>query len=234
MNRAAVSFLLPILLFLAACAKNSNAEFTQKGTAKPDNSAATAASSIEGGSISGTTYKNPAFGITFQIPAGLVPASFDSLRALNDSLESSTRTIMLPPDAVKKTGSPHPIPPKYIFYASKKGEWDGRQTNIPSVFVSVRPTRTRSLDTETFEQTANNAAIVSDMKMLGSPSTFMVNKHAFFRADFEHGIGALQAFQSLIQTMIGDNLLEVKINGYSLEELQQTAHFLQTISITQN
>lgn len=232
MNRAAHSFLLAIFLFPSACGKNSNAEFGQKGT-NPDNPGA-AATGIDGGSISGNTYKNPALGMKFQVPAGLVPASLASLHALNDSLEATARTLMMPADVVAATGSPHPIPPKYIFYASKKGEWDGRQTNIPSVVVCVRASRSHALDLNAFKHMADNAAIVSNQKIVGSPYSYTVNRSTFFRADFERSNEALSVRQSLIQTLAGDYIIEVEINASSLDEMKQTEGFLQTISIAQN
>jgi len=211
--------------------ETSSTSTAGEGTPKQDSAPASPFQGIEGGSVSGNVYKNPALGMSFQIPAGLLPASFESLYALNDRLETSARATMLPPAAVAATGSPHPIAPKFIFYASKKGEWDGRQINMPSIVVSALPSRSFPLDMDRFRQTAANAATISGMKIFGSVSDFTANKHQFFRADFERSIGALHVYQTLVQTLVGDYRIEVEINAYSTDELQQVASFLQTITI---
>jgi thiol-disulfide isomerase/thioredoxin len=215
----------------AAGLENSSANSSGKGTANPANTPTSAFPGIEGGSVSGNVYTNPALGMTFQISAGLLSASFESLHALNDSVEKLAMSTILPQETASSLGSPHPIPPQYIFYASKRGEWDGRQINIPSVVISALPSRAFPLDMDKFKQTAANAATISGMKILGNVSNFTANKHQFFRADFERSIGALHVYQTLVQSLVGDSRIEIEINAYSTDELQQVASFLQTISI---
>jgi thiol-disulfide isomerase/thioredoxin len=215
----------------AAGLENSSANSSGRGTANPANTPTSAFPGIEGGSVSGNVYTNPALGVRFQVPAGLLPASFESLHALNDSVEELAMSTILPQETAASLGSPHPIPPKYIFYASRKGEWDGREINMPSVVISALPARSFPLDMEKFKKTADNAATISGMKIIGNVSDFPASKHQFFRADFERSIGALHVYKTLVQSLVGDYRIEIEINAYSTDELQQVASFLQTISI---
>jgi len=215
----------------AAGLENSSANSSGRGTANPANTPTSAFPGIEGGSVSGNVYTNPALGVRFQVPAGLLPASFESLHALNDSVEKLAMSTILPQETAASLGSPHPIPPKYIFYASRKGEWDGREINMPSVVISALPARSFPLDMEKFKKTADNAATISGMKIIGNVSDFPASKHQFFRADFERSIGALHVYKTLVQSLVGDYRIEIEINAYSTDELQQVASFLQTISI---
>lgn len=196
-----------------------------------DPTPAAAFAGIEAGSVTGNIYQNPSLGLSFPIPAGLVAASFPSLHALNDRLEVSARSTILGP-GVASDGALHPTAPKFIFYASRRGEWDGRQINLPSVSISALPARSAPLDLESFKLTAAQAAAISGMKLMGNVSNFPVRNHNFFRADFERGIGALRVYQTLVETLAGGFLLEIEINAYSQEELQQVASLLDSVSIT--
>lgn len=215
----------------ASGSEKSASSAAGEGTAKADAAAVSSFEGVEGGSVSGNVYKNAALGLTFQIPAGLVSVSFESLHAINDRLETSARSTVLAPDA-SPDDSPHPTAPKFIFYASRKGEWDGHQINMPSIEIRALPKATNRLDIEVFKKDAANLASAYNLKVLGDISEFTANRHDFLRADFEHGIGALRVYQSLARTPAGAYMLDIKINAYSLEELQQVAGFLQTISVT--
>jgi hypothetical protein len=88
------------------------------------------------------------------------------------------------------------------------------------------------LDLEVFKKDTANLASAYNLKVLGDISEFTANQHHFLRADFEHGIGALRVYKSLVRTSAGDFMLDMEVNAYSLEELQHVAGFLQTVSIT--
>jgi thiol-disulfide isomerase/thioredoxin len=203
---------------------------SQKSVAKAEGEPASEFGGVEGGIVSANIYKNAALGLTFQVPAGLVPASFASLHAINEGLETSSRTILLAPGS-SPDGALHPVPPKYIFYASRKGEWDGRQTNMPSISISALPMRADSLEMGNFKKLAEIIANNSGMKILPGASDFTANKQHFLRADFERSIGSLRVYQSYLQTAAHSSVLVIEINAYSLDELQQVAGFLQSISI---
>ncbi len=202
-----------------------------KGTGKSDAAPGSPFAGIEGGSVSGNVYKNPALALTFQIPAGLVPATFESLHAINEQLERSVSSTKLPQGA-SPGGFPEPVADKFIFYASRKGEWDGHQVNIPSIEISALPGPTNHLDLAVFKKDAEQLASAYNLKLLGDISEFAANQHQFLRADFEHGIGSLRVYKSRVRTVAGAYMLDIEINAYSQDELQQVAGFLQTISIT--
>jgi thiol-disulfide isomerase/thioredoxin len=213
----------------AAGSEKSAANAASKDVAKPQPVPASPFAGVEGGTVSGNVYKNAALGLTFQIPAGLVPASFVSLHAINDRLETSVKSATAPQGA-SSDGFPNPVAPKFVFYASRKGEWDGHQINIPSMEISALPRPTNPLDLEVFKKDVANLTSAYNLKVLGNISEFTANQHHFLRADFEHGIGALRVYRSLVRTPSGGYVLDFQINAYSLEELQQVAGFLQSVS----
>jgi thiol-disulfide isomerase/thioredoxin len=211
--------------------EKSAASTPGKATEKPDAAPSSPFAGVEGGSVSGNVYRNPALGLTLQIPTGLIPASFESLHAINDRLETSVRSTIAPQGA-SLDGSRHATAPKAVFYASRKGEWDGHQVNMPSIEIRALPGPTNPLDLEVFKKDTANLASAYNLKVLGDISEFTANQHHFLRADFEHGIGALRVYKSLVRTSAGDFMLDMEVNAYSLEELQHVAGFLQTVSIT--
>ena len=164
------------------------------------------------------------------MPAGLVPASFESLHAINDQLAKSARSTTPQQDA-SPGGFPDPVSPKYVFYAARKSEWDGHQINIPSIEISALPAPTNTLDEAVFKKDAETSAAAYNLKILGSISEFTANHHQFLRTDFEHSIRSLHVYKSRVRTSAGAYMLDIEINAYSLDELQQVAGFLQTISI---
>ena len=198
--------------------------------AKAEAAPASPFAGVEGGSVLANIYKNAALGLTFQVPAGLVPASFESLHAINDQLAKSARSTTPQQDA-SPGGFPDPVSPKYVFYAARKSEWDGHQINIPSIEISALPAPTNTLDEAVFKKDAETSAAAYNLKILGSISEFTANHHQFLRTDFEHSIGSLHVYKSRVRTSAGAYMLDIEINAYSLDELQQVAGFLQTISI---
>jgi hypothetical protein len=123
--------------------------------------------------------------------------------------------------------------PKTVFYASRKGDWDGQHINMPSVRIGATPTGLEAVNLDSFEKIVANLAAAPGMKIVGAASEFQVNKHSFVRADFERGAGAVHIYQSIVQTVAGDYLLSIEIYAYSLDELRQVAASLQSMSITE-
>lgn len=186
---------------------------------------------IEGGVITENTYKNAALGMTFQFPQNWHAANPDTLHSLNQSAQAAAKATILQPHP-EFANSPNLLMPTMVFYASRKGGWDGQHVEVPSIRVSAIPSRLDSLHLDMFQQMMTNKAIASGLKMIGTVSEFHVNKHPFVRADFQRSVGAISVYQSFVQTIAGDYLLTLEIYAYSLDELQQVAASLQSISIT--
>jgi hypothetical protein len=89
-----------------------------------------------------------------------------------------------------------------------------------------------SVSLDNFQALVANRAAASGLKPIGPASEFHVNKHAFVRADFTRSVGAVFVYQSFVQTVARDYLLTIEIYAYSLEELQEVAASLQSLSIT--
>lgn len=199
--------------------------------AKKDSDSAAKSTDIEGYVVSGNSYKNAALGMTFQFPQNLIPARADALRAVNDRNEAAAKAALLQqhPDLAN---SPNVSMPKTVFYASRKGEWDGRQLDIPSIRINAVPAHLDEVNLDNFQLKVEKMAGASGLKLTGPPVEFRVNKHLFVRADFDRIVGTLHMYQSMVQTIAGDYLLTAEIYAYSADELQQVAACLQTVAIS--
>jgi thiol-disulfide isomerase/thioredoxin len=186
---------------------------------------------IEGGVIAENIYKNAALKMTLAFPQGWHAADPESLRALNERAQSAAKAALLGQHP-ELANSSDIVMPKTVFYASRKGEWDGQHINMPSIRIAAIPSRRESVSLNAFEQMVSKVGNVSGMKSIGAASEFHVNKHSFLRADFERSVGAARIYQSFLQTIAGDYLLTIEIYAYSLDELQQAAVSLQSMSIS--
>lgn len=214
----------------AASVRTTPSRSPSTETANSDTSAATATAGIEG-VLSGNVYKNPALGMSYEFPQGWTAAKPDSLHAINDRTEAAAKATILQQHP-ELANSLRIATPKVVFYASKKGEWDGQRISIPSIRITAIPSRLDDVNLDTFQQTATNMATATGMKIAAPAAEFHVNKHQFARADFERSVGALRIYQSFVQSIAGDYLITVEIYASSHEELQQAAASLQAMSIT--
>lgn len=212
-------------------ARASTATDKSNDNEKPDAASASASSGIEGGIVSGNVYKNAALGMTYQFPQNWHATNPDSLRSLNERAEAAAKAAILQQHP-ELANSPRFVMPKTVFYASRKGDWDGQHINLPSVRIGAMPSRLDSVSLNTFEQMVANMATASGMKIIGAASEFHVNEHSFVRADFERSVGAVRIYQSFVQTIAGDYLLTIEIYAYSADELQQAAASLQSMAVS--
>ena len=204
---------------------------TSKESAKADSDSAPTSSDIEAGLVSGNTYKNAALAMTFQFPQGLIPASTETLRKVNDRRETAAKAAVLQQHP-ELANSSNMAMPKTVFYASRRGAWDGQHLDIPSLCVNAMPSRLDSVNLDTFQQMVEKMSAAASLKLAGPPVEFRVKKHPFVRADFDHGVGAVHIYESMVQTVAGDYLVTIEIYAYSTEELQQLAASLQTMAIS--
>lgn len=209
----------------AAVARASTADV------KPDAGSFAESTDIEAGVVSGNTYKNAALGITFQFAQGLMPSSAEALRAVNDRNEAAAKAALLQQHP-ELANSQRISMPKAVFYASRKGQWDGQHLDIPSIRITAVPSRLDEVNLDNFQQMVQKMSAVSGLKLTGPPVEFRVNKHPFVRADFDRSVGAVHMYQSMVQTMAGDYLLSIEIYAYSADELQRVAASLQTMAIS--
>jgi hypothetical protein len=214
-----------------AVAGASGASASSKESAKTDSDSLAVLPGIEGGVVSGNVYKNAALGMTFQFPQGWIAASAQALHATNDRTESAAKAAILQQHPELADSLSLSIP-KIVFYASRKGQWDGQHVVIPSIRINVVPSRLDSVNLDTFQQMVEKMSAVSGLKLTGPASEFRVNKHAFLRADFERNVGAMHVYQSMVQTVAGDYLATIEMYAYSADELQQVAACLQSMAIS--
>lgn len=186
---------------------------------------------IENGYVSGAIYKNKELGLAYEFPKGWIPASPDQLHSVNQRSEAAAKASILQ-QRPELADSLHINIPKVVFYASRKGNWDGQHYDLPSIRIMANPTRLEEINPDAFEQLVSSRATVAGMKMIGEVSMFEVNKHRFFRADFEHAVGAVHVYESFVQTLAGDYLLNIDLYAYSSDELNQAAASLKAMTIT--
>jgi thiol-disulfide isomerase/thioredoxin len=198
--------------------------------AKDASSVASPFFGIEGGVVSGNVYKNQALGMSYEFPRGWIAASAASLHEINERLEAAAKASILQshPELADRLRT---NVAKIIFYASRKGSWDGQHIELPSIRITAVPSRLDELSPGAFQQLATSRATASGMKLLGDPAEFKVNGHQFLRADFERSVGAAHIYQSLVQSLAGDYLLTIEVFALSTDELQQAAATLKGMSI---
>lgn len=213
----------------ASAGSTSSGGSVSEESAKSDS--APASSDIEAGLVAGNAYKNAALEMTFQFPRGLIPVSTETLRTVNDRREAAAKAA-IPEQHPELANSSNMAMPKTVFYASRKGAWDGQHVDIPSICINAVPSRLDSVNLDTFEQMVERMSAAASLKLTGPPVEFRVKKHPFVRADFDRGVGAVHMYQSMVQTVAGDYLLTIEIYAYSTEELQQLAASLQTMAIS--
>ena len=198
---------------------------------KADSDAPETPPSIEAGVVSGNNYKNAALGMRFQLPQGLIPASAEALHAVNDRREAAAKAAILQQHP-ELADSPNIAMPKTVFYASRKGQWDGQHMDIPSIRINAVRSRLDSVNLNNFQEMVEKMAAASGLKLTGPPVEFRVKKHPFVRADFDRSVGSMHMYQSMVQTVAGDYLVTIEIYGYSPDELQKVAASLQTMAIS--
>src|SRR5216684_1404291 len=199
---------------------------------KPATNSSTSLLGIEASSISGNVYKNEALSMSYEFPRGWIAAKPESLHVLNERSEAGAKAAVL---------QQHPeladylrfSTPKIVFYASRKGDGDGQRLGLPSLRISVTPSRLDSLHLSTFQQMMDHLAVASGLKLFAQASEYTVNKHQFLRADFERSSGGPHVYQSYVQTLSEDYLLTIEVFASSPDELQQVAASLQSMSITE-
>lgn len=204
---------------------------TSNSDAKKDSDLPAKSTDIESYVVSGNSYKNAALGMNFQFPQNLIPAGADALRAVNDRQEAAAKAALLQQHP-ELANSQNIAVPKTVFYASRKGQWDGRQLEIPSIRINAVPSRLNDLNMDNFQLRVEKLAAASGLKLTGPPVEFRVNKHVFVRADFDRSIGSLRMYQSMVQTIAGDYFLTIEIYASSADEFQQAAASLQTMTIS--
>jgi thiol-disulfide isomerase/thioredoxin len=200
------------------------------GSAKRDGDLPASLPGVEGSVVSAGVYKNSTLGMAFPFPSGWVLATPDAIHALNERTEAAAKASILQ-QRPELASSLNVAVPKVVFYASRKGG-DAQRIEVPSIRITAAPSHLDSVSLDNFQVLVANRAAASGLKPTGAASEFQVNKHPFVRADFERSVGAVHVYQSFVQTIAGDYLLNIEIYAYSLDELQQLAASLQSMSIT--
>jgi thiol-disulfide isomerase/thioredoxin len=210
--------------------RSNTAASPAKEIASGDAAPASSVSGIEGGVVNGNVYKNQALTMMFTFPEGWIAAKPESLQGINDHNEAAAKAAYLQqhPEAAHSLRF---TSPKVVFYASRRGGWDGQHIAIPGIRISALQSVRDAPDQNAFQKMIASASAASNLKPTGPVTEFQVNKHRFMRADFERVVGAVRIYQSFVQTIASDYLLTIEIYAYSLEELQQVAGALQSMSI---
>jgi len=186
---------------------------------------------FEAATITGSTYKNEALGLVYELPGGWIPARQEVLHRVNERTEAAMRASLL--QQHPEAGSDVPIlMPKVVLYASKRGQGDGQRFSIPCVRILASPARVTALNPAAFERMVESMASAAGMKVIRPASPFTVKEHVFLRADFERDSGGARVYEALVQTLSEDYLLQIEIYASSVDELRRICESLETISIS--
>ena len=215
----------------AATAPKSTNVAASPDSGKSDSTAPANLTGIEAGVLTGNAYKNSGLGMSYQFPQGWIAAKPESLHGINERTEAAAKASILQQHP-ELANSLRINVPKVVFYAAKRGEWDGQRVTIPSIRITAVPSRLDEVKISAFQETVENMATASNLRIVTAPAEFHVNKHQFARADFERSVGSLRVYQSYVQSIAGDYLLTVEIYASSMDELQQAAASLQSMAIT--
>lgn len=188
-------------------------------------------SGLEGGSTSGFIYKNPVLQLSYEFPHGWNAATPESLHAANENAEATVKSSILQKHP-EIANSVDLNVAKIIFYGSRRGNWDGRHYDLPSIRIAAAPSHMDELTLEDFRRSMQVRTATAGMNPIGESYSYEVNQHEFFRADFDHAIGGLHVTQSVIQTLAGDYMLSIEIYAASPDELKTITDSLKTMSIT--
>jgi len=170
--------------------------------------------------------------MSYEFPQGWIAIKPASMHEINARSEAAVKASILQQHP-ELANSLHIGTPKVVFYASKKADWDGMRVTLPSIRITAVPSRLDNVNLETFQKMAENMATASSMKMVAPASEYHVNKHQFARVDFERSVGSLRIYQSYVQSIAGGYLVTVEIYAASMDELQQAAASLQSMSISE-
>ena len=171
-------------------------------------------------------YVNDTLGLSYRYPAGWVGVNFEKSQAMTQASLGSAAS-----GPQSQPGSSRMVPiPKMIFYASRKGQFEGR-LEIPCVRITAIDSGLDDVSVDWFQEAAQQMASASQLRIIGQPQEFQVNQHRFVRADFERSIGVLHVYQSLVQTIAAEHLLSIEIYASTQDELQQIAASVQTMVI---
>lgn len=190
-------------------------------------------SGVEAWTVSQNVYKNRELGLTYELPRGWTASQPAALHAANERMEASARASLLQqhPDA----GNAVRINiPKFVLYASRKGEGDGTHMSMPSLRISAVRSSASSINLSRFQQMVENMATGAGAKISRPPADFLVKDHQFVRVDLMHGSGKSQYYHSFVQTVAGDYLLTIDLFASSSGELEDLAASLKSISIQES
>jgi hypothetical protein len=208
-----------------------NGTNASNNVAKPDSAPSASPAAIDGVTVTGRIYRNAALGMTFALPEGWNATKPETLHAINERLETAAKA------AVRQT---HPeladsvdiAYPRTIFYASKRGDWNGQSADIPSILITSLPSHGAELTISSFELMVVKQATAKGLKVAAPASETKWNNHPFIRADFLRTVGSLHLSLSTLETNAGDSLLTIELLAYSPEEVQQVVSILEGLSIT--
>jgi len=209
---------------------SAESESNSNRTKSPDAETNSVLLGIEGGVVSGSTYKNEALSLAYEFPHGWIAAKPDTLHALNEKLEATAKASILQqhPEAA---GNLRVMSPKIVFYASRRGDGDGQRFSFPCIRIMATPSRATSFQFDPFRQTTEAMANAYGAKLSLAPAEYRVKDHPFMRADFERSMGGQRILQAYVQTLSEDYLLTIEIYALSGDDKQAAVDSLQKLII---
>jgi cytochrome c biogenesis protein CcmG/thiol:disulfide interchange protein DsbE len=180
--------------------------------------------------ISTGSFKYDLLGLRYEYPEGWVVAKQEALKAANAQKDAETKAALLKQN-LQSADDITFIPPKIIFYASQHGDGEPGRPALSSVRMQMQQSKLEVVDEGKFRDSMAKLMAAEGLKQAAAPTSFMVEKHKFVRADLERSIGALHYYESYLMTVTGDYLLKVEIFAPTMEELKTLAATIEKIEI---
>lgn len=150
-------------------------------------------------------FKSAKFGVRYEYPQGWIATPLEILLEASQHLQGAR---------------PENPPATLLLYASRSGESDPENPEVPSISIRAQQSSTDALDEKRFRASIGKMAGTGQLKLLAPDAAFEVAKQKFLRADFERAKPAPHCYQSVVETLAHGSLLHIEILAASAEELR--------------
>jgi hypothetical protein len=166
----------------------------------------------------------------YEFPSGWISAKPLALHALNEKMEAAAKATILQqhPEIAENLRI---MTPKFVFYASRRGDGDGQRLSFPCIRIMATPSRANTLQLATFRQTTGAMASAAGAKVSLAASDYRVKDHSFLRTDLERNMAGQRILQTYVQTLAEDYLLTIEIYALSDNDQQLAIDSLQKLTI---
>lgn len=166
--------------------------------------------------VAKNVFRSVRLGVYYEYPQGWTAAPMEVLQDVNEHVRAMARS-----DAV----------PTVILYASKSGEGDPENPEVPSVTMRAQETGSAATDEKRFGAEMDKLAKAGQVRLLAPTEAFAVGGHRFLRAEVERVKGAPHKYEVIIETRVRGSVLRLEIVGGSEQEVREIAESVRTMRV---